>query len=64
MFVAGIFDGKHSFKLIDNENVTTTSIHSENFNGLLVAFLKKMIDKKVKTGFKMMNEKLKEIAEQ
>lgn len=64
LFVAGIFDGKHSFQLIDNENGTTTFIHSESFNGLFVPFMNKMIDQQVKSGFEMMNQKLKEVAEQ
>lgn len=56
----GIFDGKHQFKLIDNGNGTTTFIQSEEFSGLLVAFIN--LDKTAE-GFNKMNQSLKERAE-
>lgn len=34
LWVRGLFDGEHSFKLQDNKDGTTTFIHSENFKGL------------------------------
>jgi hypothetical protein len=54
--VKGLFDGEHSFELIENENNTTTVLHSEIFSGLLVGILKKDV---VKAGFEDMNTKLK-----
>jgi len=59
----GLFDGKHMFKLISNPEGTTTFIQSEQFSGVLVPLLKKQLNKDTKRGFILMNEKLKEIAE-
>ena len=55
----GIFDGQHNFKIIDNGDNTTTFIQSENFKGILVPFLKKMIEVNTAQGFQQMNEDLK-----
>ncbi|MBB5635261.1 hypothetical protein HDF26_004600 [Pedobacter cryoconitis] len=60
----GIFDGEHKFELVDNGNGTTTFIQSEKFKGVLVTFLKKQLDNNTKRGFELMNEKVKEQAEQ
>ncbi len=59
----GLFDGEHRFQLIDNQNGTTTFIHSEKFSGILVPFLKKMLDTNTKNGFTVMNEAIKKRAE-
>jgi hypothetical protein len=59
----GIFDGEHSFLLIDNGDGTTTFIHKENFRGILVPFMKKQLDNNTRRGFEEMNNKLKELAE-
>jgi hypothetical protein len=59
----GLFDGEHQFEIIDNNNGTVTFIQTENFTGLLVPFLKKMINVNTKNGFVLMNERLKERAE-
>jgi hypothetical protein len=62
--VKGLFDGEHKFELIDNKNGTTTFIQSEKFNGILVPLFNKMLNNNTTKGFKMMNEKLKQLAEQ
>lgn len=59
----GLFDGEHTFELIDNKNGTTTFIQSEKFKGILVPLFKKMLDNNTKNGFILMNQKLKELAE-
>lgn len=59
----GLFDGKHSFEFIANADGTTTFIHSEQFKGILVPFLSKMLDINTKNGFEAMNQKLKEKVE-
>ncbi len=59
----GLFDGEHSFELIDNGNGTTTFIQSEKFKGILVPLFKKMLDVNTVNGFNEMNEMLKEIVE-
>lgn len=60
----GLFDGKHKFELIDNENGTTTFKQSEKFKGILVPLFKKQLDNNTKRGFEEMNKKLKELVEQ
>ena len=61
---AGLFDGEHIFKVIDNKNGTTTFRQSEKFKGILVPFFKKILDNNTKIRFEEMNKKLKELAEQ
>ncbi|MCC6371939.1 MAG: SRPBCC domain-containing protein [Bacteroidia bacterium] len=63
LFVPGLFDGEHKFELIDNQNGTTTFIQSEKFNGILVPLFGKMLDVNTMNGFRLMNQKLKELAE-
>jgi hypothetical protein len=59
----GLFDGEHKFEIVDNKNGTVTFIQSENFIGVLVPFFKKMINVNTKNGFVLMNERLREKAE-
>ena len=59
----GLFDGEHHFKLIDNQDGTTTFVQSENFKGLLVPIFKSQLDKNTRNGFELMNQKIKELAE-
>lgn len=58
----GLFDGEHSFKLVRNTDGTTTFIQSEKFSGILVGLFSGTLGK-TKRGFEMMNQKLKELAE-
>ena len=64
LLFAGLFDGEHSFELIDNKNGTTTFKQNEIFNGILVPLFKKSLDKNTTNGFIRMNQKIKELAEQ
>jgi hypothetical protein len=59
----GLFDGEHKFELIDNGNGTTTFRQSEKFGGILVWLFSSKLDVNTVNGFKLMNEKLKELAE-
>ncbi len=59
LFLSRIFDGEHTFKLIDNQDGTTTFIQYEHFRGILIPFMKKMLDNDTKKGFENMNEALK-----
>lgn len=59
----GIFDGKHRFQLIDNNNGTITFIQSEMFKGILVPFFKKKLEVNTKNGFIEMNKALKKRVE-
>lgn len=60
----GLFDGEHTFRLVDNENGTTTFQQNETFKGLLVPLFEKQLENNTKRGFQEMNKKLKKLAEQ
>lgn len=62
LFIKGLFDGEHTFRLIDNNDGTTTFIQSETFRGILVPLFSKMIENNTLQGFHLMNQKLKDIA--
>ncbi len=64
VMVPFVFDGEHTFSIIDNGNGTVTFKQYEHFRGILVPFFKKMLEVDTKAGFEMMNAKLKELAEQ
>lgn len=60
LLIRGLFDGHHIFELQPNEDGSVHFIQREKFSGLLVS----MIDlSKTEQGFREMNEKLKELAE-
>jgi hypothetical protein len=63
LLFTGIFDGEHKFELTDNSDGTTTFIQSEKFKGILVPFLKKMLNGKTVDGFNQMNSALKKRCE-
>jgi hypothetical protein len=63
LLLPGIFDGRHSFELIDNGDGTTTFVHSETFRGVLVPMLKKKLMTETRAGFERMNAELKERVE-
>ena len=62
LFIKGLLDGEHQFKLVDHRNGTTTFVHAETFSGLLVSLLKKNLTN-TKSSFEEMNMELKEMAE-
>lgn len=62
-FIPGLFDGEHIFELHSLENGNTKFIQREDMKGLLVPLFWKMVNTKTRKGFEMMNEKLKELAE-
>ncbi len=59
----GLFDGEHSFKIIDNYDGTITFLHEEKFTGVLVGIFSKKLDKETKSGFEKMNAALKKLVE-
>ncbi len=63
LLIKGLFDGEHSFELIDNLDGTTTFIQSEKFGGILLPLFKKMLDVNTKEGFESMNKALKDRVE-
>ena len=59
----GLFDGEHKFELTDKGNGTTSFRHSEKFGGILIPIFNKFLDINTTNGFKLMNQKLKDLAE-
>jgi len=62
MFVKGLFDGEHYFKLEESKNGTKL-IHGEIFSGMLVGVVLKSIEENTLKGFQAMNEALKNLIE-
>ena len=63
LFVPGLFDGEHRFIIEPTSKNTTHFIQREQFSGILVPFLWKMLDTKTRKGFVTMNKALKSRAE-
>ncbi len=63
LWVKGIFDGEHAFRLEELENSRTRLIHCERFRGILAPLILSLIGKKIKEGFENMNNELKEESE-
>lgn len=63
LFIPRLFDGEHTFKLRDNKDGTVTLIQYERFRGIIVPFLKKMLDKDTRSGFEVMNQAFKQRCE-
>lgn len=64
IIIPGIFDGEHIFELRGNKDETTTFIQREIFTGILVPFLKKLLDDNTRRGFELMNIELKKNCEE
>jgi len=64
LFIPGLFDGRHYFKLETVEAGKTKLIHGEYFSGLLSSIILKSIRENTKQGFIAMNEALKRKVEQ
>ncbi|WP_353118342.1 SRPBCC domain-containing protein [Myroides odoratus] len=61
--IKGLFDGYHYFEIIPIDAHKCLFIQGENFNGLLLPFLKKKLKKETLPGFILMNCSLKEYVE-
>jgi hypothetical protein len=59
-----LFDGEHAFILQENREGNTDFIQMERFRGILVPFLKGMLDTNTLSGFQAMNEALKKRCEE
>lgn len=57
LLVAGIFDGEHIFELLDLGNGRTRLVHSENFGGVLIPLMGKVLTE-TEAGFVDFNEAL------
>lgn len=64
LFFSGLFDGEHYFILEKLNDHHTRFIQGEDFSGILVALLKKMIDGPTLNGFNQFNEALKKRVEE
>lgn len=58
LFINGIFDGEHYFKLKKISDNKTELIHGEIFTGFLSGFIFKLIEKETRAGFNLMNENI------
>ncbi len=61
--VRGIFDGRHRFELLATPAGGTRVTQSEQFDGVLVRFMRTTLDTKTHDGFEAMNTALKARAE-
>ena len=61
--VPKIFDGEHYFEVEPLGDDRCRFVQGERFAGVLVPFLRKMIDNQTRSGFEAMNQALKERAE-
>lgn len=59
LFFSGLFDGEHYFILESIDEQTTRLLHGENFRGILVGPIMKMIGRQTIQGFEKMNAALK-----
>ncbi len=64
LWFRGIFDGEHYFQVRPLTQDRALFIQGEIFTGVLVPFLKKLLDGATQAGFKSMNEALKKRTEQ
>ncbi len=63
LFVGGLFDGEHIFTIEPAGGSSVLFVQRERFRGILVPFLRKMLETKTRNGFLAMNKALKARAE-
>jgi hypothetical protein len=63
LFIPGLFDGEHIFELFADGAGGTRFVQRENFSGILVPLMKKMLEGGTRQGFEAMNRALKARAE-
>jgi hypothetical protein len=63
LWVAGLFDGEHSFSIEPLSAAHVRFTQRERFSGLLVPLLSQMLDRDIRSGFEEMNRALKARAE-
>lgn len=63
LWVKGIFDGEHAFRLEELENDRTRLIQCERFRGVLAPLILYLIGGKTREGFESMNLSLKKKCE-
>ncbi|MFC5365741.1 SRPBCC domain-containing protein [Salinirubrum litoreum] len=63
LWMAGLFDGEHAFRIEELEDGTSRVHHSEEFAGLLAGLILRLGREDFEAGFEQMNAALKERAE-
>lgn len=63
LFLPGLFDGEHYFRLTAKAGGGTTLNQGETFSGLLVPLFRRSLDGATRQGFVAMNEAIKREAE-
>jgi hypothetical protein len=58
LFVPGLFDGEHRFEIHEDEPGVVRFVQGERFRGLLVPFLRRMIEVDTVATFRAVNEAL------
>ena len=61
--IKGIFDGHHHFQIEPTSDGTIRFTQSEEFSGILIPLLWKMLNSKTRAGFEAMNAALKDRVE-
>lgn len=64
LFVPGIFDGEHVFRLEETGPGRTRLHHSESFRGVLATLVLRLVESGTRQGFEAMNQALKARAEE
>ena len=59
LLIIGLFDGHHIFELNQNQDGSTEFIHREQFSGVMIPLMKKILETKVAVAFEEMNRALK-----
>ena len=59
LFVDGLYDGEHSFTLVERPDGTTRRAHAESFSGLLVGPINRWLGDSTEQGLEEMNRALK-----
>lgn len=63
LMIPKLFDGEHYFEIEPIDDQRCRFVQGEHFGGVLVPFLRSMLDKQTRSGFEAMNQALKERAE-
>lgn len=63
LFVSGIFDGRHSFRIERLDENRVRFVQSEQFTGILVPIMWMFIGKSTRRGFEEMNAALRQLVE-
>ncbi|PIB37604.1 hypothetical protein BFP72_17035 [Reichenbachiella sp. 5M10] len=63
LWIKGLFDGEHYFRLVPDSEGRTVFVHGERFGGWLVPLLRRKLESETRGGFMAMNKSLKDRVE-